>query len=131
MKKATVFHRTLAAAAVHAAPEENENRYLYLEGIDGPCTERRHRNWLAVTDEHFDENGNLVFTRREDGAAPKLELFCMFDQLISAMRLHICRHGEIIRQMKLNNIRIKSVYTYIGADGITRQTVTLAQAAKA
>lgn len=131
MKNATVMHRAFAAAKRMSFSDDTENRYLYLEGIDGQCTERHHRNWLAVTEEHLDENGNLVFTRKGNGDVPKLELFCMFDQMISAMRLHICRHGEVIRQMKMENIRIKSVYTYVGADGTTLQTVTLAQAARA
>lgn len=125
MKNAAVMHRAFAAAG--SAPEK-ENRYLYLEGIDGQCTERRHRNWIAVTDEHLDENGNFVFTHKGDRTMPKLELFCMFNQLIGNMRLHICEQGTIIRQMKLENIRIKSVHTYIGADGTTRETVTLATA---
>lgn len=120
MKNAAVLHQTFAP--------KNETRYLYLEGIDGQCTEALHRNWIALTDEHLDENGNFVFTHKGERAMAKLELFCMFDQMIGKMRLHICEKGALIRQMKMENIRIKSVYTYIGADGMARETVTLARA---
>lgn len=118
MKNAAVIHQTFAP--------KTEARYLYLEGIDGQCTEALHKNWIAVTEEHVDENGNFVFTHKADRATLKIDLFCMFHQMIGNMRFHICEHGAIIKQMKLENIRIKSVYTYTGADGTARETVTLA-----
>lgn len=106
-----------------AAMPNKDGRYLYLQDIEGACTDAGHEHWIAATEYHFESDGRFVFTHRGDSAA-KIQMFCMFGQPIGYMVFHSSENG-ILRKIAMQNVRIKSVYTFVGADGTTCETVTL------
>lgn len=97
--------------------------YLYIDGIPGESTDAAHQGWIPIDSFSWGETNpgtlsvpemeDIVITHSYDKASPKLAEACCSGQLISNVKLDVCRRTpeqEVYMGYDLKEVKIVSVH---------------------